>query len=156
MSREDIIVGASAPDFALPDANGNTVRLADYKGQRVVLYFYPKDDTPGCAAQACGFRDAYLDITEHNAVVIGISPDDAASHLRFRTKHNLPFILLADTEHTVAEAYGVWGEQSFMGRKYMGITRSSFVIDEQGKFVDVQFKISPADSVMKSLAALGD
>jgi peroxiredoxin Q/BCP len=156
MSREAITVGASAPDFALSDANGNTVHLSDFRGRRVVLYFYPKDDTPGCTAQACGFRDAYLDIAERNAVVIGISPDDAASHLRFRTKYNLPFILLADTDHTVAEAYGVWGEQSFMGRNYMGVTRSSFVIDEQGKFVDVRFKISPADSVTTALAALGE
>jgi peroxiredoxin Q/BCP len=156
MSDTAIRVGAPAPDFTLPDENGNPVHLADFRGKRVVLYFYPKDDTPGCTAQACGFRDVFLDITEHNATVLGISTDDSASHVRFKTKYQLPFTLLADTTHQVAERYGVWGEQRFMGRTYQGITRSSFVIDEQGNFVDVQIKISPKESVLKSLAALGE
>jgi thioredoxin-dependent peroxiredoxin len=154
MSKGDIRVGAPAPDFTLNDEAGQPVRLSDFKGKRVVLYFYPKDDTSGCTAQACGFRDAYPEITERNAVVIGISPDDASSHQKFKTKYDLPFILLVDPDHAVAEQYGVWDEKSMYGRKYMGITRSSFVIDVEGNFVDVQFKISPADSVMKSLAAL--
>ena len=156
MLSEAIKVGAPAPDFTLPDENGKMVSLADFRGKRVVLYFYPKDDTPGCTAQACGFRDALPDIEERNAVVIGISPDDAKSHGKFKTKYNLPFILLADTEHTVAEAYGVWDERSMYGRTYLGITRSHFVIDEQGNFADVQYKISPADSVAKALTALAE
>ncbi len=156
MSKDDIRVGAPAPDFTLNDENGQPVRLSDFRGKRVVVYFYPKDDTPGCTAQACGFRDAYPEITERNAVVIGISPDDAGSHQKFKTKYDLPFILLVDPDHAVAEAYGVWGERSMYGRTYMGITRSSFVIDEQGRFIDVQFKISPQDSVMKALEALAE
>lgn len=107
MSETAIRVGAPAPDFTLPDENGTPVHLADFRGKRVVLYFYPKDDTPGCTAQACGFRDVFLDISEHNATVLGISTDDSASHVRFKTKYNLPFTLLSDTDHRVAELYGV-------------------------------------------------
>jgi len=117
----------------------------------VILYFYPKDDTPGCTTQACGFRDAYPQIEEKNAVVIGISPDGEKSHRKFKTKHNLPFILLSDEDHRVAEEYGAWGEKSMYGRKYMGILRSHFVIDEQGKLVDAQVKVSPADSVERAM-----
>ncbi|MBA3823117.1 MAG: thioredoxin-dependent thiol peroxidase [Ktedonobacterales bacterium] len=155
MTKEDIVVGAPAPDFALPDDTGKTVKLSDFRGKRVVLYFYPKDDTPGCTAQACGFRDAYPDIEERNAVVIGISPDAEGSHQEFRTKYDLPFILLVDADHQVAEAYGVWEEQSVFGKKFMGNTRSHFLIDEDGKLADLQFTISPQDSVAKALAALG-
>jgi thioredoxin-dependent peroxiredoxin len=154
MSKADIVVGALAPDFTLPDEAGTMVHLAELRGKRVVLYFYPKDDTPGCTAQACGFRDAYPEIEERNAVVIGISPDAEGSHQKFKTKYDLPFILLVDADHQVAEAYGVWEEHSMYGRQYMGITRSHFIIDEHGKLADVQFKISPQDSVMKALAAL--
>ncbi len=155
MSEEKLKVGDPAPDFTLADEKGNLVHLADYQGkQRVVLYFYPKDDTPGCTAQACGFRDVYTDITERNAIVFGISGDDQASHVKFKTKYQLPFLLLVDADHQVSTAYGVWGERSMYGRTYLGITRSSFVIDETGKLVDVRYNVSPADSVTKAVEAL--
>lgn len=148
-------VGDIAPDFTLPNEAGEPVSLSQFRGKRVILYFYPKDDTPGCTSQACGFRDAYPVIEEKNAVVIGISPDSTKSHAKFKTKHNLPFILLADEQHSVAEAYGVWGEKSMMGKKYMGIIRSHFVIDEEGRIAQAEVKVSPADSVKLALAALG-
>lgn len=154
MSDTQLRVGDPAPDFTLPDENGEPVRLASFRGKRVVLYFYPKDDTPGCTAQACGFRDVYVDITERNATVLGISADDSASHVQFKTKYQLPFTLLADTSHTVCETYGVWQEQTWNGQTYLGIKRSSFVIDEQGKLADVRYGISPTDSVAKALEAL--
>jgi peroxiredoxin Q/BCP len=147
-------VGSIAPDFALPADDGGTARLADYRGQRVVLYFYPKDMTSGCTAQACGFRDHYAEIEEKNAVVLGISPDGADSHVGFKTKYDLPFRLLADEEHKVAELYGVWGEKSNYGKKYFGVIRSHFVIDEAGRIVDVQYKVSPEDSVSLALQTL--
>lgn len=147
-------VGDPAPDFtAITDA-GTTVSLRDYQGRRVVLYFYPKDDTPGCTTQACSFRDNYVEIEERNAVVLGVSPDDQKSHVKFKTKFNLPFTLLVDEDHAIAEAYGAWGEKSMYGKKYMGIIRSHFVIDEEGKVVDAQYKVSPADSTKKALQAL--
>jgi peroxiredoxin Q/BCP len=121
----------------------------------VILYFYPKDDTSGCTTQACGFRDQYPVIEEKNAVVLGVSPDSVKSHQKFKTKYNLPFTLLVDEDHAVAAAYGVWGEKSMYGKKYMGIIRSHFVIDEQGKIVDVQYKVSPADSIKKAVQILG-
>lgn len=148
-------VGDIAPDFTLPNEAGEPISLSQFRGKRVILYFYPKDDTPGCTSQACGFRDAYPVIEEKNAVVIGISPDSTKSHAKFKTKHNLPFILLADEQHSVAEAYGVWGEKSMMGKKYMGIIRSHFVIDEEGRIAQAEVKVSPADSVKRALAALG-
>jgi len=151
---EKLNIGDMAPDFELPGDSGKTVKLSDFRGKRVILYFYPKDDTPGCTTQACGFRDAYPQIEERAAVVIGISPDGVKSHQKFKTKHNLPFILLADEGHTVAEAYGVWGEKSMYGKKYMGIIRSHFVIDEHGKLVDAQVKVSPKDSVERALRAI--
>ncbi len=147
-------IGSIAPDFALTADDGAVVRLSDLRGQRVVLYFYPKDDTPGCTAQACGFRDNYVEIAEQNAVVLGISPDGERSHGKFRTKFNLPFRLLADEEHKVAEAYGVWGEKSMYGKTYFGIIRSHFVVDEAGVISDVQYGVSPEDSVQNALAAL--
>lgn len=148
-------VGEMAPDFTLPNEAGEPVSLSQFRGKRVILCFYPKDDTPGCTSQACGFRDSYPVIEEKNAVVIGISPDGTKSHAKFKTKHNLPFILLADEQHSVAESYGVWGEKSMMGKKYMGIIRSHFVIDEEGRIVQAEIKVSPADSVKRALAALG-
>lgn len=147
-------VGDLAPDFALTSDAGETVRLSDLRGRRVVVYFYPKDDTSGCTTQACGFRDAYPQIEEKNAVVLGISPDGVTSHQKFKSKHNLPFTLLVDEDHSVAEAYGVWQEKSMYGRKYMGIVRSHFVIDETGRLADVQVKVSPTDSVARALKAL--
>ena len=147
-------IGDPAPDFSLPADNGQTVSLKDFRGKKVILYFYPKDDTPGCTTQAFGFRDTYPQIEERNAVVIGVSPDDVKSHQKFKTKFDLPFLLVADTEHTLAEAYGVWGEKSMYGKKFMGIQRSHFVIDEEGRLLDVQGKISPADSVSQALKIL--
>ena len=147
-------IGEPAPDFRLPADNGTTVSLADFRGKKVILYFYPKDDTPGCTSQACGFRDAYPQIEEKNAVVIGVSPDSVKSHQKFKTKYDLPFLLVADEDHQLAEAYGVWGEKSMYGKTYMGVTRSHFVIDEHGKLADVQGKISPADSVSQALKML--
>ena len=148
-------IGTMAPDFELATDSGTTVKLSDLRGKRVLLYFYPKDDTSGCTVQACGFRDSYPQIEEKNAVVLGISPDGVKSHAKFKSKFELPFTLLADVEHAVAESYGVWVEKSMYGRKYMGIERSHFIIDEEGKIVDAQVKVKPADSVLKAVAALG-
>jgi peroxiredoxin Q/BCP len=147
-------VGEIAPDFKLPDENGKLHKLSDYRGQRVVLYFYPKDDTGGCTKQACGFRDAYPEIEEKNAVVIGVSPDGAASHTKFKTKYNLPFILLSDVDHAVLNKYGVWGEKVNYGIKSIGVIRSHFVIDEKGRISEAAVKVRALDSVAKALAAL--
>ncbi len=147
--------GDSAPDFAAATDSGATLRLSDLRGKRVVLYFYPKDDTPGCTTQACGFRDNHPVIEEKNAVVLGVSPDGVKSHQKFKTKFNLPFTLVVDEDHAIAEAYGVWVEKSMYGKQYMGVERSHFVIDEQGAIVDAQVKVKPDDSVARALAALG-
>ena len=147
-------VGSMAPDFALPADDGQIVRLSDYRGQRVVVYFYPKDMTSGCTTQACGFRDVYPEIEERNAVVLGISPDGVKSHVDFKSTYNLPFRLLADEDHRVAELYGVWGEKSNYGRTYYGIIRSHFVVDEEGRIADVQYNVSPENSVKNALATL--
>lgn len=155
MTERELQLGGMAPDFELPADNGEMVKLSDFRGKRVILYFYPKDDTSGCTTQACGFRDNYPQIEEKNAVVLGISPDGIASHQKFKTKYDLPFILLADEEHQVAESYGVWGEKKMYGKSYMGIIRSHFLIDEEGRIADSQVKISPKDSVDKALAKLG-
>lgn len=125
-------VGAKAPAFSLPDQDGNTVSLKDFKGKTVVLYFYPKDDTSGCTAQACDFRDALPDFTALAAVVLGVSPDPVKSHAKFRDKYELTFPILADPEHGVLEAYGVWQEKSMYGKKYMGVQRTTVVIDGKG------------------------
>ncbi len=146
--------GDQAPDFTTNTDAGETVSLRDYRGKRVVLYFYPKDDTPGCTTQACSFRDNYLEIEEKNAVVLGISPDDAQSHQKFKTKFDLPFTLLVDEDHAIAEAYGVWGEKSNYGKTYMGIIRSQFVIDENGKIVDTKYNVSAKDSTAEALKVL--
>jgi peroxiredoxin Q/BCP len=147
-------IGDTAPDFTLPDENGKPIKLSSFRGKKVILYFYPKDDTPGCIAQACNFRDRLTEIQEKNAVVIGVSPDDEKSHQRFRTKYNLPFILLSDSGHTVAEKYGAWGEKSFMGKSYMGIIRSHFVIDPHGKIVDAQIQVKAKESTKLAIQAL--
>ncbi|XXF77322.1 thioredoxin-dependent thiol peroxidase [Myxococcaceae bacterium GXIMD 01537] len=125
-------VGDKAPEFQLPDQNGNTVSLAQLAGKNVVLYFYPKDDTPGCTKEACNFRDEHSTLEKAGAVVLGVSPDDTKSHLKFAGKYGLPFTLLADTDHRVAEQYGVWGEKSLYGRKFMGINRATFLIGPDG------------------------
>ena len=132
---EPLKTGDAAPDFTTTTDEGKTVKLSDYQGKRVVLYFYPKDDTPGCTTQACGFRDHYVEIEEKNAVVLGVSPDNAQSHQKFKTKFNLPFTLLVDEDHAIAEAYGVWGEKTNYGKTYMGIIRSHFVIDERANWL---------------------
>ena len=147
--------GQSAPDFTLPDENGDLVRLADLRGRKVVLYFYPKDDTSGCTAQACGFRDAYERIEAAGALVLGISPDDGASHRKFIAKFGLPFRLLVDADHAVAAAYGAWGEKQMYGRSYEGIIRSHFIIDETGLVAEARVKVSPTDSVAGALQAVG-
>jgi peroxiredoxin Q/BCP len=125
-----INVGDQAPDFETVDDQDNRVKLSDLRGKRVVLYFYPKDDTPGCTRQACGFRDNYSSVEGKNSVVLGVSPDDAQSHQAFKSKFSLPFPLLVDEDHSIAESYSVWGERERDGNKFMGIIRSSFVIDE--------------------------
>ncbi|HEY6459272.1 MAG TPA: thioredoxin-dependent thiol peroxidase, partial [Polyangiaceae bacterium] len=124
--------GDEAPDFTLRSDAGDEVTLSSLRGKPVVLYFYPKDDTPGCTTQACGIRDAYGEFERAGAVVLGVSPDSEASHVKFRKKYDLPFTLLADTDHAVAEQYGVWAEKSYLGKTYMGVNRSTFVIAEDG------------------------
>ena len=145
MSSE-LAIGDVAPEFEAVSDTGETVRLRDLRGKRVVLYFYPKDDTSGCTTQACGFRDHHAEIEERDAVVLGVSPDGQASHQKFKTKYDLPFTLLVDDDHTIAQLYGVWGEKKMYGKTYMGIIRSHFVIDEEGKIADSQIKVRPADS----------
>ncbi len=156
MAEVKLRIGDVAPDFELPADGGGRVKLSDLRGKRVVLYFYPKDDTSGCTAQACGFRDQYPRIEEGNAVVLGVSPDGVKSHQRFKAKYGLPFPLLADEDHAVAEAYGVWQEKSSYGKKYFGVVRSHFVIDEEGRLADVQVKVSPAESVERAISSLGE
>ena len=149
-----LAVGDKAPAIALKDQNDKLVRLSSFKGKRVVLYFYPKADTPGCTTQSCNLRDAFPQLKKLNAVVLGISPDTPEKQKKFDDKYKLKFPLLADTEHKVAEAYGVWGEKMNYGRKYMGIIRSAFVIDEKGKLTGVFYKVSPKDTVPKAEAVL--
>jgi thioredoxin-dependent peroxiredoxin len=146
--------GKPAPDFELRSDSGETVKLSDLKGKQVVVYFYPKDDTPGCTAQACGIRDVYGEFQREGAVVLGISPDDEASHVKFRDKYSLPFTLLADEGHHVADEYGVWTEKRYAGRTYMGVERSTFVIGEDGNVKKVMRKVKPdthADDVLATL-----
>jgi len=145
-------VGDKAPDFTLLDQNGNKVKLSSLRGKSVLVYFYPKADTPGCTAQACGLRDILGEIGD--AVVLGISPDPPARQAKFDQKYGLGFPLLADEDHAVAEAYGVWGEKKNYGKTYMGIIRSAFLVDEKGKLAEVWYKISPADTPKNLLAAL--
>jgi thioredoxin-dependent peroxiredoxin len=146
--------GKPAPDFALTSDTGETVRLSDFRGKPVVLYFYPKDDTPGCTAQACGIRDDYGSFAERGAVVLGVSPDDEASHVKFKQKYSLPFTLLADPDHQVADQYGVWGERSSYGKTYMGIERSTFLIGPEGNVAKVMRRVKPDTHAQDVLAAL--
>ena len=146
-----LAVGSVAPSFTLPDKDGNMVSLSDFTGKKVVLYFYPKDSTPGCTRQAQAFRDAFAQFVEAGAVVIGISKDSVKSHLNFATKQELPFILLSDTEHTVLEAYEVWQEKKLYGKVSMGVVRSVYVIDEEGKIAAAWTKVKPEQSAVDAL-----
>jgi peroxiredoxin Q/BCP len=147
--------GDQAPDFTLQSDAGTDVTLSSLRGRPVVLYFYPRDDTPGCTKQACGIRDVYGEFERAGAVVLGVSPDDERSHVKFKQKYDLPFTLLADTDHSVAEQYGVWGEKSIAGRKYMGVSRSTFVIGEDGTVKKVLRDVKPATHADDVLAVLG-
>jgi peroxiredoxin Q/BCP len=148
--------GSTAPAFKTNDADGQTVSLKDLRGQKVVLYFYPKDDTPGCTKEACSFRDAWAKFKKRGITVLGVSPDSEASHKKFETKYSLPFTLLADKDHEIADAYGVWGEKKFMGRTYMGVNRTTFLIDEKGKIKKVFAKVKPEDHANEVLEAFAD
>jgi peroxiredoxin Q/BCP len=148
-------IGDAAPEFSLPDQNGNTVNLADFRGQRVVIYFYPKDDTPGCTKEACNFRDQWSAFEQHGIAVLGISKDGATSHVKFINKYTLPFTLLSDAEPCpVAESYGSYGLKKFMGREYMGMMRHTFVVDGEGKIEKAYWKVKAdtmADDILKDL-----
>jgi thioredoxin-dependent peroxiredoxin len=146
--------GSEAPDFELTAHDGSTVRLSDLRGKPVVLYFYPRDDTPGCTTQACGIRDAFGEFERAGAVVLGISPDDERSHVEFREKYGLPFTLLADPQHRVADLYGVWGEKRYAGRTYTGIERSTFVVGPDGRVERVLRRVKPATHARDVLAVL--
>ena len=146
--------GKPAPDFELKSDAGERVKLSELRGKPVVLYFYPKDDTPGCTTQACGIRDVYSDFRERGAVVLGVSPDDEASHVKFKEKYSLPFTLLADPGHEVAERYGVWKERNMYGKKSMGIERSTFVIDADGNVAKAMRRVKPDTHAADVLAAL--
>lgn len=144
-------IGEQAPDFELPNQDGKMVKLSDYRGKKVILFAYPKADTPGCTTQACGLRDNFPRFQEVNAVVLGISADEPKDNKKWKEKQNLPYDLLSDTEHQVLEQWGAWGEKSMYGKKYMGITRSHWVIDENGVVIDEQIKISPEKSIEQAV-----
>lgn len=146
--------GSPAPNFTLTADSGEAVTLSSFKGAPVVLFFYPRDDTPGCTAQACGIRDAWGEFEGRGAVVLGVSPDSPKTHLKFREKYGLPFTLLADEDHAVAEQYGVWVEKSMYGKTYMGIERSTFVIDAAGNVAKIMRRVKPAEHAADVLAAL--
>ena len=148
-------VGTKAPDFTLQDQHGNPVSLSDFRGRKVVLYFYPKDNTPGCTRQACAFALHHNAFAEQNAVVIGVSKDSAASHLKFAQKHDLPFILLSDPELQAIQAYGVWQEKKLYGKVSMGVVRSTFIIDGEGIIEKVMPKVKPDTNAEEILAYLG-
>jgi peroxiredoxin Q/BCP len=147
--------GAQAPEFTLESDAGEQVSLSGLRGKPVVLYFYPKDDTPGCTTQACGIRDAYAEFEQAGAVVLGVSPDSVKKHVKFKDKYDLPFTLLADPEHELAESYGVWGEKTYMGKSYLGVNRTTFVIGADGVVAKVFEDVKPqthADDVLAVLA----
>jgi peroxiredoxin Q/BCP len=150
-----ISAGNTAPEFELPDETGSLRKLSDYRGKNVVLYFYPKDDTPGCTTEACNFRDDYSQYQQAGVVILGVSPDKPARHTKFITKYQLPFTLLSDVEHKVCELYGVWGRKKFMGREYDGVFRTTFLIDASGQIVHVFENVSPANHSKEVLGVLG-
>ena len=145
--------GDKAPDFSVRDGEGQTVCLKDLRGKKVVLYFYPKDDTPGCTKEACSFRDSFAKFKKRGIEVLGVSLDSEARHKKFAQKYDLPFRLLADTDHAIVEGYGTYGEKKFMGRTYMGIHRMTFLIDEKGKIKKIFSKVKPEDHAEEVLAA---
>ncbi|GAB4430218.1 MAG: thioredoxin-dependent thiol peroxidase [Anaerolineales bacterium] len=147
--------GIPAPDFELQDETETIRRLSDYRGKAVVLYFYPKDDTPGCTKEACSFRDDYSAYQDADVVILGVSPDSPKSHAKFKAKFELPFPLLADEEHKVCELYDVWGKKKFMGREYMGVLRTTYLIDAEGQITHVFEDVKPADHSAEILSALG-
>lgn len=146
--------GDKAPDFSVPDTSGKTVKRSDFKGKKLVLYFYPKDDTPGCTVEACSFRDHLKKVQQKGAVVLGVSADDMASHQKFTQKYSLPFPLLADTDKKICNAYGVWGPKTMMGKTFNGIHRTTFIIDEAGVIKKVFRNVKPEGHVDEVLAAL--
>jgi peroxiredoxin Q/BCP len=148
--------GKPAPDFELTTDSGESVKLSDFRGKPVVLYFYPKDDTPGCTTQACGIRDSYGEFKKAGAVVLGVSPDDEKSHVKFKEKYELPFTLLADPEHKVAEQYGTWVEKKNYGKEYWGVERSTCLIDSKGNVAKVMRRVKPDTHTDDVLAALPD
>lgn len=148
-------IGDKAPDFKAADQNGNLVSLKDYKGQKVALYFYPKDDTPGCTAQACNLRDNFSELSEKGIVVLGVSVDEVKKHKKFEDKYKLPFTLVADVEKTIVNDYGLWGEKKFMGKTYMGTSRVSFLIDEKGKIAQIIEKVDTKNHTAQILAFWG-
>ena len=147
--------GAVAPVFKGKDQDGKTVGLEDFKGKKVILYFYPKDDTPGCTAEACNLRDNYEGLLSRGFAIIGISPDDEKSHTRFRSKYDLPFSLIADPDATIIKAYGAWGEKKMYGRSYMGVLRTTYIIDEKGKILKTIAKVDTGDHTRQILTELG-
>ena len=149
-----ISAGIKAPDFGLPDETGTFRQLSDYQGKPVVLYFYPKDDTPGCTTEACNFRDDYSAYQDAEVEILGVSPDSPKSHTKFKQKYNLPFTLLSDEEHKVCERYGVWGRKKRYGREYDGVFRTTFLIDPQGQIIKVYENVKPADHSAEILEAL--
>ena len=148
--------GSTAPAFKTTDANGETVNLKDLRGQKVVLYFYPKDDTPGCTKEACSFRDAFSKFKKQSITVLGVSPDSEKSHQKFTRKFDMPFRLLADTDRAISESYGTYGEKKFMGRTYMGVHRMTFLIDEKGKIKKIFGKVKPEDHAEEVLNAFSE
>lgn len=147
--------GAVAPVFRGKDQDGKTVGLEDFKGKKVILYFYPKDDTPGCTTEACNLRDNYEGLLSRGFAIIGVSPDDEKSHSKFRSKHNLPFSLIADPETKIIKAYGAWGEKKMYGKSYMGVLRTTYVIDENGKIIKTIAKVDTGDHTRQILTELG-
>jgi peroxiredoxin Q/BCP len=145
--------GSTAPAFTTTDTDGNTVKLKDLRGKKIVLYFYPKDDTPGCTKEACSFRDAFSDFKKKGITILGVSPDKQSAHQKFTEKYKLPFTLLSDTDHAIAEAYQSWGEKKFMGRTYLGVLRNTFLIDEKGKIKKIFEKVKPEEHASEVLEA---